>query len=89
MKRTCLKAQIEANLNASSLESTAWAAPSIKTTRRFSTGCPIKAPLYGREKLSLPYQKFNHTSKTKLYKLKKIKNLDHYIDRGQKLEVKY
>lgn len=45
MIRTCLNAYIEANLNASSLESTAWEAPSVKTTRMFSTGCPINEPL--------------------------------------------
>lgn len=53
---TCLNAYIEANLNASSLESTAWEAPSVKTTRRCSTGCPINEPLYVQEETGASQQ---------------------------------
>lgn len=47
-RKTCLKAYIAAILNASSLESTVWAAPSVKTIRIFSTGWPIREPLHMR-----------------------------------------
>lgn len=43
---TFLNAYIAASLNASSLESTACDAPSVKATRTNSTGCPIKEPLW-------------------------------------------
>mmetsp|Transcript_12457 Transcript_12457/g.46523 ORF Transcript_12457/g.46523 Transcript_12457/m.46523 type:complete len:208 (-) Transcript_12457:1776-2399(-) len=43
---TCRNALSAASLNAISLESTAWLAPSVNTTRMFSTGCPINPPVW-------------------------------------------
>ena len=71
--RTCLKAYIAAILNASSLESTAWDAPSVKTTRRYSTGCPIKEPLYIQVQ-NRPTQNMHH-----IYIYRK-KNQYHIMD---------